>query len=185
MDKGILSYRRYLDGDDEGLVELMRDYEDGLILYINSIVCNMDTAKELSEDTFFKLALKKPRYHEKCSFKAWLYAIGRNTAVSYIRREMLRRKSVCIDVEGDIEAPDDLEREHIKSEEKLMLHNAVKKLKSDHRQVLELVYFEELSHSEAAAVMHKSVRQVENLLYRARKALKTELEREGFVYEEL
>ena len=33
--------------------------------------------------------------------------------------------------------------------------------------------------------MHKNRRQIENLIYRAKKALKTELEREGFVYEGL
>lgn len=33
--------------------------------------------------------------------------------------------------------------------------------------------------------MKKTNRQIENLIYRAKKALKKELEKEGFVYEEL
>ena len=33
--------------------------------------------------------------------------------------------------------------------------------------------------------MHKSRRQIENLVYRAKQSLKSELEKEGFVYEEL
>ena len=36
MDNGASSYRRFLDGDDEGIVEIIRDYKDGLILYLNA-----------------------------------------------------------------------------------------------------------------------------------------------------
>ena len=35
MDLGASSYRRYLDGDDTGLTEIIRIYKDGLALYIN------------------------------------------------------------------------------------------------------------------------------------------------------
>ncbi|BBK23162.1 hypothetical protein Aargi30884_20650 [Amedibacterium intestinale] len=31
MDNGAGSYRRFLDGDDDGIVEIVRDYKDGLI----------------------------------------------------------------------------------------------------------------------------------------------------------
>ena len=51
MDNGASSYRRFLDGDDSGLAELVRDYKDGLILYLNGFVQNMHTAEELMEDT--------------------------------------------------------------------------------------------------------------------------------------
>lgn len=29
MDNGASSYRRFLDGDDEGIVEIIKDYKDG------------------------------------------------------------------------------------------------------------------------------------------------------------
>ena len=78
-----------------------------------------------------------------------------------------------------------LEQENIKSEEKVMLHRTMRKLKSEYQQVLSLIYFEQLSNAEAAAVMHRSKRQIENLLYYAKKALRSELEEGGFQYEEL
>ena len=59
------------------------------------------------------------------------------------------------------------------------------KLKSEHRQVLWLTYFEQLSNKETAMVMKKSVHSIENLLSRARKSLKFELEKENFDYEKL
>ena len=47
MDNGASSYRRFLDGDDKGLEEIVRDYKDGLILYLNSYVSNISVAEEL------------------------------------------------------------------------------------------------------------------------------------------
>ena len=34
MDSGADNYRRFLDGDDEGLAEIVREYKDGLILFV-------------------------------------------------------------------------------------------------------------------------------------------------------
>ena len=33
MDNGASSYRRFLEGDDNGIVEIIRDYKDGLIFF--------------------------------------------------------------------------------------------------------------------------------------------------------
>lgn len=55
MDNGASSYRRFLEGDDSGIVEIIRDYKDGLILFLNRYVNNIHTAEELAEDTFLEL----------------------------------------------------------------------------------------------------------------------------------
>jgi RNA polymerase sigma-70 factor (ECF subfamily) len=45
------------------------------------------------------------------------------------------------------------------------------------------MYFEDLDTSDIARIMHKAKRQVSDLIFRARKSLKNELERKGFIYE--
>ena len=97
MDNGASSYRRFReDGDEGGLVEIIRDYKDGLILYLNSFVGNIHTAEELAEDTFVLLGIKKPKDKGKGSFKTWLYTIGRNVAIDYLRRNS-KRSNISID----------------------------------------------------------------------------------------
>ena len=86
MDNGACSYRRFLEGDEEGFVEIVRDYKDGLIFYLNSFVSNIHIAEDLTQETFIKLGLKRPKDLKKGSFKTWLYTIGRNTAVDYLRK---------------------------------------------------------------------------------------------------
>ncbi len=65
-----------------------------------------------------------------------------------------------------------------------MIHKSLHKLKTEYRQVLYLSFFECLKNEETALIMKKSKRQVENLLYNAKKALRAELERSGYDYEE-
>lgn len=184
MDNGASSYRRFLDGDESGMVEIIRDYKDGLALYLNGFVGNISVAEDLMEDTFVKLVVKKPRYTAKFSFKTWLYTIGRNAAIDYLRK--YRRRADITDVELEaLPDAESLELSYIKEEQKLTLHRALGRLKTEYRQALYLSYFEELSNAEIAEVMRKSRRQIENLIYRGKQSLKSELEKEGFVYEEL
>ncbi len=185
MDDGESSYRRFLDGDDNGFVEIVRDYKDGLILYLNSFVNNIDVAEELTEETFVKLGIKKPKYKPKASFRTWLYAIGRNVAIDYIRKN---RKYNEISIDDYAEAVSDeisLEKSYIRQEQKISLHKAMLKLKPEYRQVLWLVYFEEFSNKEAARIMKKSIHNIETLAYRAKLSLKSILDKEGFIYEKL
>ena len=63
--------------------------------------------------------------------------------------------------------------------------SALKKLNPEYRQVLWMLYFDGMTNFDAAVVMKKNTRQMKNLVYRAKSALKSELEKEGFVYEEL
>ncbi|MBO4524651.1 MAG: RNA polymerase subunit sigma-24, partial [Ruminococcus sp.] len=71
----------------------------------------------------------------------------------------------------------DLESEYIRGERNVLIHQCIKALKDDYAQVLFLVYFEDFSNTEAAKVMSKSQRQITQLLYRAKNALKEEMER--------
>lgn len=69
MDRGAECYRRFLDGDDAGLVEIVRDYKDGLTMYLTGLTGDIFAAEEIMEQMFFTLIAKKPRYSGKSSFK--------------------------------------------------------------------------------------------------------------------
>lgn len=184
MDNGEKNYRRYLDGDDDGIVQLIKEYKDPLLLYLNGITGNFSFAEELIEDVFFKLAVKKPLFRGKSSFKTWLFAIARNVAIDSIRRSS---KIVSLPIENYAYLADetDIEQNYIKEEQRIYLHKSLSRLNSDYRQVLLLTYFEGFSIDEAALIMKKNKKQINNLLYRAKKSLKTDLEKGGFTYEGL
>lgn len=185
MDNGASSYRRFLDGDDNGIAEIIGDYKDGLILYLNGYVNNIFIAEELTEDTFFRLITKKPKYSGKSTFKSWLYAIGRNVAVDYIRCNSKMRNTPIEDMENYLSEEQNLERSYIKEERKIIVHKALSELATDYKTILWLIFFEGFSNKEAAIILKKNDRQIKDLLYRAKQSLKSKLEKEGFIYEEL
>lgn len=183
-DNGAISYRRFLEGDDQGIVDIVSRYKDGLILYLNQYVSNIHIAEDLAEDTFFKIMVKKPKYTQKYTFQAWLYAIGRNLTIDYIRREAKYINSSNDDLEMLSNEKESLEQSYIKDEQKNIVRRALEQLKPEYRQIIWLVYFEGFSNNSAAMIMGKTKHQTEMLVYRAKQALKRELQKEEFAYED-
>ena len=184
MDNGASSYRRFLAGDDDGLAELIREYRNGLIFYLNGFVNDIHTAEDLAEDVFIKIAVKKPRFGERSSFRTWLYAIGRNEAYSYMRREKISYVPPE-EIPSLSDVYDSPELGYFEEEKYRVLHRCLGQLKSEYHQVLWLYYFEGLSAKEIAVIMKKSVHNIDTLLYRARNAVKHTLEMEGYNDENL
>lgn len=176
MENGASSYLRFLNGDKDGFVDVVREYKDGLVLFINSFARDMHISEEAADETFLKLYVDKPRYKSGYSFKTWLYTIGKNTAINYLKK-LKRRNYSPVEDYYYISDETDIESEYIQGEQNISIHRAIRALKKEYSQVLYLVFFEEMSNSEAAQIMGRSQKQISDLIYNAKKALKKELER--------
>ena len=152
MKNGESSYSRFLSGDKYALDELIRDYKDGLIFYLYSIVGDLQKAEDFAIDTFIKLYTDRPAFRGKSVFKTWLYTIGRNIACDDMRK---KRKITEIPLEQayDLSETASLEKEYIKDEDKIVLRRNMQKLKTEYRQILYLIYIEGFDHAEAAVIM--------------------------------
>lgn len=184
QDRGIQQYRRYLAGDEDGLTAIVEEYGDRLLHYINGFVRNEDVAEDLLSETFLRLVLRRRAFREESSLKTYLYAIGRNQALSWLRRHR-RQREVPLETAAPVAVVCAAEQQVIRDERRALLERTLSVMHADYRDVLQLVYFEGLSCEQAASVMHKSRKQAENLLYRGKRALRTILEKEGFSYEDL
>ena len=182
MGNGESSYRRFLEGDNGAFAEIVEAYKDSLIFFINRYVHNFAVAEELAQDVFVELLLHKRRYNFKTSLKTYIFTIGRNLAVSYIRK--CNRRPECtyefIEDEQDVAL---LEDEFLKKEQARELHEALETIAEDYSTALHLIYFEGMSYEQVGKVMKKNKKQVENIVYRAKKALRKELEKEVSLYE--
>ena len=92
MDSGEVSYHRYLDGEDEGFYDIVRDYKDELLMFAYRITGDLHDAEDVVQDTFVRLAIKKPRFFGRSTIKTWLYTIARNLAIDHLRR---KNKTTC------------------------------------------------------------------------------------------
>ena len=183
MDYTSEQYQKYLSGDNNALTEIVRKYRNGLILYINSYIKNIDISEDLAEEVFLKLIIKKPKFTPTKPFKTYLYKIAQNISIDYIRKN---KRTLTIDFESDIYlCTDSAEQLTVKNEQKEILHKAMCELPDNYHRVLYLVYFEGFDNKSTAKIMKMSTRQIENILYRAKKALKEKLEKEKFTFENL
>lgn len=174
-----------MEGNGDALREIVEKYGAGLMLFINRYVNNLSIAEELMEDTFCELVFRRGAYKGESSFKTYLYTIGKNKAVDYIRKSAKYGVVPIEDVAAELRELTLLEDMVIKDEQSRELWSAMNGIGEEYRSVLYLLYFEEMSYDSMGKVLKKSVKQIKNLAYRARKALKGELERRGFVYEDL
>lgn len=184
MDQGGEYYKRYLHGDQDAFVSLVQMYMDGLVLFLTGITGDVTLAEDATEDTFVKLGVKRPHYSGKASFKTWLYAIGRNTARDHLRR-CRRTLPLSPTVTDPLSEGLDPESHYFRKERDRRLHHAMGNLIPSHRQILWLIYFEGFSGKECAKIMGKTVHGIESLAYRARLALRQELQKEGIGDENL
>lgn len=184
-------YIKYVkDNDKEAFRYIYEKYRDSLILFLNGIVGNIDDAEELMMDTFAILSSKTVRYKEKeeAGFKTWLYAIAKNRAKMFLRKHKTMFSLPEEDEMNSVELPEQNsdtspEESLIKEERNQELYTALESLDSDTRQVLYLMYFEDLKPPEISRIMKKNIKQIYNLTARGKTALKSTLERMGYSWD--
>lgn len=177
-----LIYSRFLAKRNEDDLRILLDrHKESLILFLNSYVHNLEDAEELMIDDFAEAAAGKAVFYGKSTFKTWLFSIGKKKAITHLRKAKHCPDAweLLADTDGSVPPP---ELRILQAERSRQLYSALSKLNGDYRQVLALLYFEEMSNEELCKVLGKSKKQIYNLVERARKALKEELERMGFEY---
>lgn len=171
-------YRIYLEGNEDGLSELIERYGTRLTLYINRYIHDIHDAEDLMIDVFAYLSVKKPRIREG-AFKAYIYKSSWHAALRFLAQNKLRH---CLSLDEINYEPrseakaDDLAMTNERNE---ILRLCMDRLNPDYRQALYLVYFVQLHHAEAAEVMGKSEKQIADLVYRGKKSLLKHLKEEG------
>lgn len=179
MDNGASSYRRFLDGDEGAFNDIMKELFRGLVFFIDRYVHDTCVAEDIAIDTFSELIVHKHRYNFKVTLKTYLYMIGRSRALDYIKR---RKIITFAELSESENLPDDgktLEEIVLADERKRVINSALSQLSEDMRVAVHLIYFEEMTYEESAKVMHKNRKQVDNLLYRAKKELRIILGEDG------
>ena len=177
MDNGASSYRRFLDGDENAFSQIMEELFRGLVFFIDRIVHDPYAAEDIAIDVFSDLIVHKHRYNFKVTLKTYLYMLGRSRAIDYLRRQKHHAELSEIAHIADERA--NLEEIFLSNVQKRLVHAAISKLSADMQTVVHLIYFEDMSYDQAAKVMKKNRKQIDNLLYRAKKELRTILGEEG------
>lgn len=182
MSSDEVVYQKYLNGEEKAADILIEKYGDALTLYINGYIKDIHEAEDLMIEAFAQIFAKERSIGENGCFKAYLYKTARNLALRHKQKRRIRFlhfEELPFEPQSEALADTELYR----SEQNRQLYNGLEKLKAEYREALYLIYFENMSYRDAAAVMMKSEQQITNLVHRGKKSLRSILEQEGFVYE--
>ena len=181
MDTAASSYRRYLSGEEKAFDEIVKELFEPMVFFVDRYVHDTAAAEDIAIDAFTELVVHKHRYNFKVQLKTYLFMIGRSRALNFIKQRK-RRAETDID---EVQLSDDrqlLEEQFVRSERARLLHEALSQLPEAMRTAVHLVYFEGMSYEDAAKVMKKTKKQIDNLLYRAKSALRAALGKEGELF---
>ncbi len=181
MDNATQNFLRYLDGEESAFDDVLTELFFGLVFFIDRYVHDRSTAEDIAMDTFAELLSRPDRYHFTVSLKTYLYMLGRSRALNYLKR---RRIIEFVDLSKIREPSDEgetVEETVLADERYRKVNEAVANLPKDMQLAVHLVYFEEMSYTDASKVMKKSRKQVDNLLYRAKKELREILGKENVI----
>jgi len=171
----------FLAGDTDAFEELVAMYEDELSRFIYGIIHDYYETKHLVIETFAQLAIHGGKFAGKSSLKTYLFTIGKNTASRHLKlrgreQHLSFDEAVAIPIDEDETPERFVERE----ENKQRIHRTLQELKEEHRVVLALLYFEDLSYRQVGRAMNKSEQQIKQLAYRAKLALRKKLAEDGY-----
>jgi RNA polymerase sigma factor (sigma-70 family) len=129
-----------------------------------------DEAENVLQLVYLKVLSGKAVFDGKSSFKTWLFAVIRNTAAHEDRIELLRRLRL-----SQIPKPLDGKPPGEQSGVEVRLKEALGKLPARQREVLQLVFYHDLSIVEAAKVMGVGIGSARTHYERAKKQMRRRL----------
>ena len=136
-----------------------------------------DLAADVLQTTYVKALSGSARYAERSSFRTWLFGVIRLTAMELHRGG---GRELPFEAESEPESPDPAaDVELIRAEEHEALREALGKLADRQREVLHLVFQQEMSIAEASGIMGVSLGSARVHYERAKKRLRTLLVARG------
>ena len=167
-------------GDPTAFDELVRRYQPRLLGMLYNMTNNQTDAWDLAMETFEKAYRSIHSFRLDAEFFTWLYRIGFNLTVNFIKRNK-HRNNLSLDDDDldlqnraefiDVSASGDAEKQARLADLKKKLNESMMKLSDQHRVVVTLIDIQGLSHAEISKVMNCKEETVRSRLFYAHKQL--------------
>jgi RNA polymerase sigma-70 factor, ECF subfamily len=161
---------RIADGDELAMRVLYARHQLKIYRFVLRLVRDEMAAEDTISEVFLDVWRQAGRFEGRSSVTTWLLAMARNKAWSALRK----RRETGVD-EGVAESledeSDDPEVVAQKADKGAAMRRCIEKLTVDHREVIDLVYYQETSLEEVAVILDIPENTVKTRLFHARKKL--------------
>ncbi len=172
--------KRIQNGDVAAYDNLVKKYRNPLFSMIYNMTGNSEDASDITQEVFIKAFQSIKQFQGKSSFFTWLYRIGTNTSINFIKKSKRQRfvsyESIDETLVGSeilefLTSKNRTEKRILITEIQEKLNDALQKLSPKHRIVVILHEVEGMNHKDIAEIVKTSEGTVRSRLHYAKKEL--------------
>ena len=153
------------------LETLYRRHHRQVFLFIRRFVAEAAVAEDLANDVFLEVWDKAASFRHESRVTSWMLGIARFKALAWRRRQ---KDTVDADDEAVValaDRSDSPEMVALKSSKAGALSRCIEGLGTEHRQIIQLVYYHERTIAECAELLEIPENTVKTRMFNARKKL--------------
>lgn len=166
-------------GDTAALDELYRRYQGAIFGFAFRYLGNVETARDMLQETFLRVHRSRQQYHPSSKFSSWLFRIARNLCIDEKRRYWNRQvmatsQMAAPDRESDTDILESFADDKPTAAEQLGDHEvsrrireAIDQLSDEQKEVLLMSKYQGLTYREIGEILGISTESVKQRAYRA------------------
>ena len=178
---------RLKSGNPEAFDELVTDYTANIFALLRRLTADEEDARDLTQETFLSALKAIKSFRGDADLKTWLYRIAVNEFRNRFRWWKRRNRNSTVSLDADIafsrtplsESLADLsespETATLRREREHALHQALRELPANFKEVIILRDIEGLSYQEVATTLQTNVGTVKSRIARGREELRRKL----------
>jgi RNA polymerase sigma-70 factor (ECF subfamily) len=169
---------RIAGGDKLAMQVLFARHHVRVYRFVLRLVRNEATAEDLISDVFLDVWRQAGKFEGRSAVSTWLLSIARFKALSALRKQ--QEEELDDETAGQIEdQADDPETALAKKDKGAIMRECLTALSTEHREVIDLVYYHEKSVEEVAEIVGIPAATVKTRMFYARKKLSELLKEQG------
>lgn len=155
--------RRAQAGEQRAFQQIAQQHSEPLFRCAFTLCRDRQLAEDIAQETLYEAWRSISRFDGRCRFSTWLYGILRHRSYKAVRRVV--RRPVAELPSEDVASPADPLRESQRVEDAARVRQAVAALPEEHRLVIELRFFAELTLDDIAATLDIPLGTVKSRLH--------------------
>ncbi|SNY94194.1 RNA polymerase sigma-70 factor, ECF subfamily [Cohaesibacter sp. ES.047] len=170
--------RQIASNDRKAIALLYQRHHLRLYRYLLRFVKSEAVAEELVNETFIDVWRAAGKFEGRSQVSSWIISIGRNKAISLLRKKSDAEldDDYATSLEDDSDTP---EVTTLKQDKAVLMRICINKLSDEHREAIDLVYYQEKAIKEIAVILSVPENTVKTRVFHARKKLSELLSKSG------
>ena len=149
---------------------LIEKYRQPLFRHALYILRDQDEAYDIVQETFVRSIREQRLFEPDFRIKAWLFRVAKNLCLNQLRNSHRRQAILQANPQADHQEAEQWQQ-LFEGEQSVLMMKTLDKLSEEHKEILVLRYYDELSYTEIAQVLDIKLGTVMSRLSRARQKL--------------